>query len=97
MAHEAWRWKRAAAAGRAYRGPVVFAGLLLGADGVGTADVTVYDGADAGGRQFITFRTPVSRTESHGPPQPASFDAGIFIDIGSNVEEVVVLYGPRSG
>lgn len=92
MAHQGWDWKRITADEVITNGPADFGGLLLAADGVGTADVTVYDGRDAGGRQFITFRTPVSRTEPHGPPQPAAFDAGIFVAVGSNVEEVVVVY-----
>ena len=92
MAHEGYSWKRITADTRIHTGPLDFAGVILAADGVGTADVTTYDGPDAGGRQFATFRTPVSRTEDHGPPVPAHFDAGLFVDIGSNVEECVVLY-----
>ena len=96
MAEEGWSWKRVPADGVVYNGPCIFGGFILFADAVGTADVTLYDGRDAGGRQFGTFRTPVSRSESHGPPVPARFDAGIFVDLGSNVEEVVVLYKGRA-
>lgn|SRR3990167_4892650 len=94
MPHEGWPWKRITQDERVATGPLVFAGLLLAADGVGTADVTVYDGADAGGRQFATFRTPTSRTESHGLPVGAHFSQGLFVDLGSNVEECVVFYAP---
>ena len=92
MPHEGWSWKRVTADTEIYSGPCVFAGVILAADGVGTADVTIRDGRDTGGRQFATFRTPVSRTESHVLPAPAHFDGGIFVDVGSNVEEAVVLY-----
>ena len=92
MAAHGYDWVRITGDTRVYVGPVDFAGLILAADGVGTADATVYDGRDAGGRQFTTFRTPVSRTEPHGPPVPAFFGQGLFINVGSNVEEVVVLY-----
>lgn len=96
MPHDAFIWERIRASQRIYGGPVEFGGLIVAADGVGTADATVYDGFDAGGRQFATFRTPVSRTEGHGPPVTAKFDQGLFVAVGSNVEEVVVLYRPSA-
>ncbi|MGH6999378.1 MAG: hypothetical protein ACREEO_14380 [Phenylobacterium sp.] len=92
MPHEGFSWKRVTQDERVAIGPLVFAGLLLTADAVGTADVTVYDGYDAGGRQFCTFRTPVSRTEPQGPPAPVHLSQGLFVDVGSNVEECVVIY-----
>jgi len=94
MPHQGYDWKRITASERVYVGSADFAGLILAADGVGTADVTVYDGQDAGGRQFGTFRTPVSRSESHGVPGSAAFHQGLFVAIGSNVEECIVLYRP---
>ena len=97
MPHQGWPWERIRASQLIYNGPVDFGGLILVADGVGTADVTVHDGRDAGARQFGTFRTPVSRTEGHGPPVPAAFDQGLFVAFGSNVEEVVVMYRPADG
>ena len=96
MQHEGWSWKRITADTVILNGPGLFAGVILAADGVGTADCTVYDGADAGGRQFGTFRTPVSRSEPHRSPAPARFDAGIFVAVGANVEEVIVLYEART-
>lgn len=96
MPDKGWPWKRITADTVILNGPGLFAGVVLAADGVGTADCTVYDGADSGGRQFGTFRTPVSRSESHGLPGPARFDAGIFVAVGSNVEEVIVLYKART-
>ena len=94
MPEHGFRWTRVAQDTRLAKEPTIFGGLILAADGVGTADVTVHDGQDAGGRQFATFRTPVSRTESHGPPVPAHFDQGLFVAVGSNVEECIVLYKP---
>jgi len=95
MPHDGYDWRRITASQNVHVGPVTVGGLILAADGVGTADVTIYDGRDAGGREFGTFRTPVDRSESHGFPAPAHFEQGIFITIGSNVEECIVLYRPQ--
>ncbi|HAM57761.1 MAG TPA: hypothetical protein DCQ64_21030 [Candidatus Rokubacteria bacterium] len=96
MPEEPYTWKRLTADQRVHTGPLVFRGVILAADAVGTADVTIYDGNDAGGRQFATFKTPTSRTETHGPSAPVLFDQGLFVDVGSNVEEVVVVFWPLS-
>ena len=94
MAHLGFPWKRVTQDERVVTGALVFAGLILTADGVGTADVTIYDGNDAGGHQLGTFRAAVSTTEVIGLPALLHFSQGLFVDIGSNVEECVVVYAP---
>jgi len=94
MPEEPYTWKRLTADQRVHTGPLVFRGVILAADAVGTADVTIYDGNDAGGHQLGTFRAAVSTTEVIGLPALLHFSQGLFVDIGSNVEECVVVYAP---
>ena len=91
MPEEPYTWKRLTADQRVHTGPLVFRGVILAADAVGTADVTIYDGNDAGGRQFATFKTPTSRTETHGPSAPVLFDQG------RPVGDAVLDEGPLNG
>lgn len=85
-------WERLTADEQAARGPLLFAGLILTSDGVGAADVTVYDGQEVtGGRRFSSFNAASGATEVFTFP-PVRFLRGLYIDIGSNVEDFVAFY-----
>lgn len=76
-------------------GPALLHGLVLltSADG---GDVTVYSGQDATtGQKILTVEgtANVSRPISFNPP--IECDRGIYVDVGSNVTEVLIHWTPK--
>jgi len=71
-------------------------GVIMTPDGTaGGADCTIYDGANAFGKKVIKLNTTNNASLHLNFPQPGiRCDQGIFLDIGSNVAEVLVAYRP---
>ena len=91
-------WERVTGDARVFEGSGVLFGLVLLVSTTG-GDVTLYDGADAGsGRLIGTFEGIANES------RPIVFgrngillDKGLFVDVGSNVTEVLVVYNALSG
>jgi len=85
-------WERLTADDQAARGPLLFGGIILTSDGVGAADVTIYDGQEVtGGRRFSSFKVASGLTGVFTWP-PLLFLRGLYVDIGSNVADLVAIY-----
>jgi hypothetical protein len=66
--------------------------LLTSAAGTG---VTLYDGLDAvSGRSLGPFEGAANISFSHTFPKPLRLDRGLFVDIGTNVTGVLVVWEP---
>jgi hypothetical protein len=88
-------WRRLTADDIVQEGKAVLYGLVIRTSVTG-GDVSIYDGLDASSGRFIdTFEgiANESRPISFGP-RGIHIDRGIFVDIGSNVDSVLVLYDP---
>lgn len=72
--------------------PVKLKSVIITPDAGTVADVTVYNGRDTNGESLGTFRT------GSGITLPVSFedgmpcDRGIYIDVGSNVTGVLIVW-----
>ena len=77
-----------------HRGPALVFGLTIASDGGGEADAKVYDGFNTGGR--VKHDLYCADEEMYHAPfnPPVPFNNGIFVDIGTNCESVVVHYLP---
>lgn len=75
-------------------GPVWFAGAKITSDGAGIADVTFHDGVNASGPQLYTDKVTLGESGDRFLPWPVYLERGLFVDVGSNVEEVFVLFRP---
>lgn len=88
-------WRYVSADTAVARGPVDYWGAILTGDGGGVADVTLYDGANASGRQVLTLWASTVESRIALLPIPITLEDGLFVDVGSNVTGVFVLYVPR--
>ena len=66
--------------------------LTLVSDGVGVADVTVKDGASPDGETLATLRALQNDTRHLPFAHPVEVFDGLYVDIGSNVEGVLVVW-----
>ena len=75
------------------RGPVVYHGGLLRADGGGAATADIYDAnAVEAGLLRDAFRAATSEHDQHLIDPGLEFLRGLFIDLGANVDAFVVYY-----
>lgn len=66
--------------------------LLVSATGGG---VTVYNGVDAtSGHRIARFEAVANESLPVMFPEPLVCDRGLFVDVGSNVAEVLILWEP---
>lgn len=76
--------------------PAMFYGVVVLASADG-GDVTIYDGLDAGsGRLVGRFEGLNNVSNPVLFPCPVPLDRGLFVDVGSNITEVLVLWRPLS-
>jgi len=85
-------WQRIAADTFVTRGPIRLYGVLLTSDGVGTADVTLYEGANTSGRRLFQLLAPIAQSVPLMLSVPIELEDGLYLDVGSNVGDVFVLY-----
>lgn len=75
--------------------PAVLYGIVL-LTSAGGGDVTVYEGQDAEtGRKIGRFEGANNQTRPVRFGPGLDCDRGIFVDVGSNVTEVLVIWSPR--
>jgi hypothetical protein len=84
-------WQCVTADGILNKGPteLIYAYLEPSAAG---ADATFYDGFDADGKKIATIVASVKTSRPLAPKEPVFCDVGLFVDIGTNVASVLVLY-----
>lgn len=90
-------WQRITADAVVGRGPLKLYGVLLTDDGVGNADATLYEGANAGGRRLFTLKTLQHTTRPLTFPDGLHLQDGLFVDVGTNVLEVFLHYETLEG
>lgn len=75
-------------------GHTLFGGLIINAS-VDGGDVSIYEGNDSSsGRLFDTFQGLAAKSEPIIFTVPIYFDRGLYVDIGSNVTSVTILWLP---
>ena len=76
--------------------PAFLGGLVVLAS-VDGGDVTLYDGLDAGsGRLIGRFEGLANVSNPIIFPDAVPLDRGLFVDVGSNITEVLLLWRPLS-
>lgn len=92
--HEPVGWLRITADTVVSTEPVLLYGVIFLTSVTG-GDVTIYNGQDAAsGSQFARLEGTANVTNSFSPAKAILLDMGLFVDVGSNVTEVVVIYDP---
>lgn len=72
----------------------LFGGIIVNASTDG-GDVAVYNGNDAGsGDLFHTFQGLANESLPILLPNPVLFERGLFVDVGSNITNVTILWLP---
>lgn len=74
--------------------PAFICALGIASNGNGEADGIVYDGQDASGRFHIHLYCVDEATDWIIFSTPMYFRQGIYVDVGTNVEQIVVQYLP---
>ena len=85
-------WQRITADTFITRGPILLYGVVLSSDNVGAADAALYEGRNTSGRLLFTMRAPQTQTTSVIWATPIHLADGLYIDVGSNVGDVFILY-----
>lgn len=68
---------------------LVFAEMEPSASG---ADVTLYDGTNTSGKKIIGLQASTKTNRPFKPKEPLYCDKGLYVDIGSNVTGVLVVW-----
>jgi len=79
------------------RGPLRVFNIVLTDDGVGNADATFYEGANASGRRLFTLKVAQHHTRPLTFSKGLHLQDGLYVDVGTNVLEVFVLYESLEG
>ena len=66
--------------------------LTLVSDGVGVADLTLKDGESPDGETIVILRVLQNDTRHMVYPVPLEVFNGLYVDIGSNVEGLLVVW-----
>jgi len=66
--------------------------VILTDDGVGVADVTIYDGHNTGGKVVSIVRTLQNATLQINLEGGITLHQGLFVDVGSNVGSCLLRY-----
>jgi len=74
--------------------PALIYSLTLCSDGGGIADAVVYDGGSNKGDRKIDLRVIDDDMRPLFFDPPLYFARGIYVDVGSNVESVLIQYHP---
>lgn len=74
------------------QGPLRYHGGYLRATSGGTATADVLNGTSAGGQFRDGFRAVASEHDQHSFEKGIECPAGIFVDLGSNVDQFVLYY-----
>lgn len=85
-----YNWVRVTVDQVVSKSPGYIGSVIIVSDGSGNASATIYDGESTGDPVILTVKT-VNNTMSTVNFQPAlKTERGIYVDIGSNVNELLV-------
>ena len=57
-----------------------------------TTDTVLRNGTDAAGEAIVTLKSAVVTGHDFNPPVPVFLDKGLFVDFGTSVSEVFVIW-----
>ena len=77
------------------RTPIWIYSLVITSNGTAEADATIYDGESTSGDAVLTLYTVDESMAQLVFPEPLYLHKGLYVDIGSNVTEVLVQYVTR--
>jgi len=89
---QGFTWRRITTSGLISSSHVCVGELILTDDGVGNADITLYDGENTNEPEIITVRAMQYHTKDIVFQPYLVTERGLYIDLGSNVNEVLILY-----
>jgi hypothetical protein len=93
-----WRqiaWEQVSADALICPRPAYVFGFWIASNGDGDADGIVYDGQNAGVSKHIHLYTLDELTFAYTWFPPLFFAVGIYIDVGTNVEQIGIQYLPE--
>jgi len=73
-------------------GPGALIAVFLVSTSAGASSVTLYDGVSAAGEVVVTLRAPANEVSAIMVGGCVPFSTGLYIDVGTNVEGVLVIY-----
>ena len=89
-------WRRLTTSEKLSTTPTFVSNLICTSDGVGAADITLYDGESVNDPQLITIKVWLGMTRQIVFNPPLKTNRGLFYSQGSNVEETLIAYVPCS-
>lgn len=72
--------------------PVWVYSLVISSNGTDEADATIYDGESTSGDQVMTLFCNDEEMAQVIFPEPLYLRKGLYVDVGTNVNEVLVQY-----
>lgn len=77
-------------------GPCYFWGYHICTTGGGVTSATLYKGPSTLGRRWFDIRGTATRALSMLLPRPIYVERGIFVDVGANLDALIIFYQPLS-
>jgi hypothetical protein len=90
-------WQRITEDTAVCRGPALFYGAILTSDGVGATEAIFYDGVNASGRRLFRLLALTTATLPLFFPVPIPLEDGLYVDVGSNLGDLFLIYAPLPG
>lgn len=75
-------------------GPGLLLAVHVTPTGTNIGTVVMYDGVDTNGRKMIDVRTAVGLSLTCELQYPLTFNEGLYLDVGSNVDSCVITWLP---
>ncbi len=79
------------------RSPVFVSSIVITSDGGGEADAKLYDGVSTTDPVLLSIYTVDEAMAQLNFNPPLETQRGLFVDIGTNVTEVLIVYSVRKG
>lgn len=84
-----WRWLTTAAKLETGKCELLYASLAVSA---ASTDTHLYDGTSTSGEQIVTLESNNKRNLEFRPPVPVYCSMGLYVDVGTNVTGVLVMW-----
>lgn len=76
------------------RGRTLFFGVQITSVAAASGEVIVRDGGNVTGRLVMRYRVPANETRDFTLPRPILLEQGLYLQVGDNVSECLVLFHP---
>ncbi|MCK9598668.1 MAG: hypothetical protein M0R06_06480 [Sphaerochaeta sp.] len=86
-----YSWARVTADQKLNQGPCELIYAYLVPSGA-TTDSVIYNGVDTSGEKIVTLKEEAVSGHPFKPPVPVFCSKGLFVDVGSSVSEIFVLW-----